>query len=191
MVESSSLTDPQLAEIYEWPPTLTFRLNMLIGSDGTTAGEDGTSFSLTSEEDRRILRIIRHDADVVVLGAESVRKEGWYFPPHGRLIVLSKSGVLPLETCPHPDRLFISPSLNSALHNLRENEHKILCEGGLTTAELVQQHVSFDEIALTFQDKESTPPDFIDFTEYQLHSELTEKTSEMTFRFWRRAAKPH
>lgn len=191
MVESSTRTDVQLSQFYAWPSSLTFRLNMLIGPSGTTAGEDGTSVSLTSAQDRRILRLIRKDADVVLLGAESVRKEGWFFPPTGRLIVLSKTGNLPLETCPHPERLFIAPSLSSALHNLRENENKILCEGGLATAELVHQHVCFDEIALTFRNEDSTAPDFIDFSEYQLLSELTEKSSEMTFRFWRRAAKPH
>ena len=191
MVESSTLTDVQLSQIYAWPSSLTFRLNMLVGPTGTTTGDDGTSVSLTSAQDRRILRLIREDADVVLLGAESVRKEGWFFPPGGRMIVLSKSGNIPLETCPHPERLFIAHSLSSALHNLRKNEHKILCEGGLTTAELLHQNAFFDEIALTFRHEDSSAPEFIDFSEYQLLSALSEKSSEMTFRFWRRAAKPH
>jgi hypothetical protein len=191
MSESSALTDNELALIYRWPEELCFRLNLLIGPNGNISGEDGTSLSLTSPEDRRILRIIRHSADVVIVGAESVRKEGWFFPPQGRLIVLSHSGSLPMETCPHPHRVFVASSVKAILHNLRPDEHRILCEGGLTTARALHEHLGFDEIALSNSGSIEHVPDFLDVQDYDLVSNLSDNSTNITFRFWRRAAKPH
>lgn len=190
MLSSNQLSDQELSDIYAWPETLTIRLNLLLSSNGIV-GSDGTSHSLTNSEDRRILRIIRADADVVIVGAESVRKEGWFLPPQGRLIVLSTTGLLPWDTCPDSTRVFVAPSASAIMHNLSASETRVLCEGGLATAELISQRIGFDEIALSTLGTEISPKaEFLRIPdEFSLISEFTDSAHHMTFRFWRRAVR--
>ena len=54
-------------------------LNMVTAADGATSA-DGVSASLSSPVDRRVFAAIRAVADVVVVAAETVRREG-YGPP--------------------------------------------------------------------------------------------------------------
>ncbi|MXW59997.1 MAG: pyrimidine reductase family protein [Acidimicrobiia bacterium] len=54
-------------------------LNMVTSADGATSA-DGVSASLSSPVDRRVFAAIRSVADVVVVAAETVRREG-YGPP--------------------------------------------------------------------------------------------------------------
>lgn len=70
------------------------RLNLVTTLDGRAAGDDGTSESLTSRTDRMILGVIRQHADVVLVGAESVRREGYVRPRRAALAVVSASGDL-------------------------------------------------------------------------------------------------
>lgn len=190
MVESSTLTDAQLANIYRWSDQRTFRLNMLLTAEGKVYGVDGSSKSLTSAEDRRILRIIRADVDVVILGAQSIRTEGWFLPPRGRIAVLSHSGNIPWETCPDKGRVNVYPSIPSLIHSLGEKDKNILCEGGLETAAAFAVQVGFDEIALTRIDDSSTSPipeSFGIAREFRCDSILTDQPQKMSFQFWRRA----
>ena len=189
-MESSSLTDEQLSQHYAWPHGRSVRLNMVLSSSDETRGADSTSHTLTSVEDRRILRVIRSDADVVIVGSESVRQEGWFLPPRGRLAVLSRSGELPWDSCPDPARVTTHPSVQAIVHSLKNEEEHILCEGGPITAQLVCQQWGFDHIALT---RIGTPPsrelpEFLsDCGDFELQSVLSEQNSGMTFQYWRRA----
>ncbi len=70
------------------------RLNLVSTLDGRAAGPDGTSESLTSGADRMILGVIRELADVVVVGAESVRREGLGRPRRAALAIVSATGDL-------------------------------------------------------------------------------------------------
>lgn len=70
------------------------RLNLVTTLDGRAAGADGTSESLTSRTDRMILGVIRQLADVVLVGAESVRREGYLRPRRAALAIVSASGDL-------------------------------------------------------------------------------------------------
>lgn len=70
------------------------RLNLVSTLDGRAAGPDGTSESLTSRADRMILGVIRELADVVVVGAESVRREGLGRPRRAALAIVSVTGDL-------------------------------------------------------------------------------------------------
>ncbi|WP_394279429.1 dihydrofolate reductase family protein [Microbacterium sp.] len=70
------------------------RLNMLTSLTGAAVGSDGTSDTLTSRVDRAILSAIRAEADVVVVGAQTVRAEGYVLPRRARLAVVSRSGDL-------------------------------------------------------------------------------------------------
>ncbi|WP_375384324.1 dihydrofolate reductase family protein [uncultured Microbacterium sp.] len=88
------------------------RLNMVTSLTGSAAGEDGTSETLTSRIDRSILGVIRRDADVVVVGAQSVRAEGYVVPRTARLAVVTSSGRLTghrlsLEHGAEPDRVLL------------------------------------------------------------------------------------
>lgn len=184
-------SDGQLSEFYAWPQSRTLRCNLVLNSQNDVKGQDGTSLSLTNNEDRRLLRIIRADADVVISGAQSIRAEGWFLPPHGRLCVLSLSGVLPWETCPDRSRVFVYQSAKSLLRGLLQNELRILCEGGLITAELLAQQYGFDELALSFSDSTSVspPPEvLLQDAVFDLVTHLHDQEHNMAFGLWRRAA---
>ena len=70
------------------------RVNMIASLNGSVAGSDGTSDSLSSRLDRRILGVIRELADVVLIGAGSVRAEGYVVPARAALAVVTASGDL-------------------------------------------------------------------------------------------------
>ncbi|WP_405372923.1 MULTISPECIES: dihydrofolate reductase family protein [unclassified Microbacterium] len=83
-----------LAERYHRSESAYVRLNMIASLTGAAAGADGTSDTLTNRVDRAILGAIRADADVVLVGAQSVRAEGYLVPRHARLAIASASGDL-------------------------------------------------------------------------------------------------
>lgn len=70
------------------------RLNMITSLTGSAVGPDGTSDTLTNRADRAILGVIRASADAVVVGAQTVRAEGYLLPKRSRLVVVSRSGDL-------------------------------------------------------------------------------------------------
>jgi riboflavin biosynthesis pyrimidine reductase len=189
-VESSELDDLQLSSLYSWPSERSFGLNLVLTDTGASTGTDGTSLSLTSAEDRRILKLLRAKADVVIVGAQSVRSEGWFLPPHGRLAILSTSGNIPWESCPDASRVGVYPSVSALIHSLRNEEKRILCEGGLTAASLIAERVGFDQIALTrigTQGIETVPSELTPFESYTVSHTLTDSQNNMTFQYWRRA----
>ena len=83
-----------LRERYARTEDAYVRLNMITSLTGSAAGSDGTSESLTSRVDRAILGVIRAAADVVVVGAQSVRAEGYVVPRSSRLAIVTSSGDL-------------------------------------------------------------------------------------------------
>ena len=70
------------------------RLNFVASVDGSVIGADGTSDSLSSVVDRRILGVIRELADVVLVGAGTVRAERYVLPRRTPLAVATSSGDL-------------------------------------------------------------------------------------------------
>lgn len=68
------------------------RVNLIASVDGGAQGDDGTSESLTNRADRAILGAIRAESDAVLVGAASVRAEGYVLPRTARLAVLTASG---------------------------------------------------------------------------------------------------
>jgi len=76
-----------LAQVYAYPEQVRhgrawLRANMVSGLDGA-ARLDGLSDGLSSEADKRIFGVLRALADVVLVGAETVRAEG-YRPARAR-----------------------------------------------------------------------------------------------------------
>lgn len=83
-----------LARTYAPPDDVRVRLNMITALTGSAVGPDCTSETLTNRTDRAVLRTIRAHADAVVVGAASVRAEGYVVPRHARLAVLTTTGDL-------------------------------------------------------------------------------------------------
>jgi riboflavin biosynthesis pyrimidine reductase len=66
--------DP-LAEIYTWPKGWWVRAMMVQTLDGAFFGPDGKSRSISSDRDREVLVEARRLADVVLVGAQTIRAE--------------------------------------------------------------------------------------------------------------------
>jgi riboflavin biosynthesis pyrimidine reductase len=64
-----------LADAYDWPQDRWVRACMVMGLDGSIAGPDGLSGSISSPTDRAVLAAIRRFADVYLVGAGTVRAE--------------------------------------------------------------------------------------------------------------------
>lgn len=83
-----------LAQWYSLPGDGWVRLNLVTSVTGSAAGADGTSDSLTNTTDRRILGVVRAMSDVVLVGAASVRAEGYQVPRSARLAIITGTGDL-------------------------------------------------------------------------------------------------
>lgn len=115
-----------------WPQSGRWiRANILMDAHGHVAGADGTSATLTRGRDRELLRELRADADVVIVGGASVRAEGWFFPPHGDILVVSKSGAVPIDEAANPERVHVVSSIESlrAALDVLHARH-VICESG-------------------------------------------------------------
>ena len=108
-------TDDQLRMLYAVPPspadvTRPFvRANFIVTVDGHVTGRDGLSGSINNPADKRVFDLLRSLADTVLVGAGTVRAEGYgriEAPEDGPapdLVVVSNSGVM-------PDSVLDSPS---------------------------------------------------------------------------------
>jgi riboflavin biosynthesis pyrimidine reductase len=120
-------------ELYAWPgPWL--RVNMVSTVDGSAQGADGLSGSINNEADKVVFDELRAGADVVVVGAGTVRAEG-YGPLGMPLVVVGSS--LPEKVDGQPGvRLHRGgdpEALQALVDGLRaEGLTRILCEGGPT-----------------------------------------------------------
>jgi len=84
----------RLRELYAIPRPDWLRINLIVSVSGSAAGPDGTSETLTNPTDRRILGVIRDLSDIVVVGARSVRAEGYRVPKTAALGIVTASGNL-------------------------------------------------------------------------------------------------
>jgi riboflavin biosynthesis pyrimidine reductase len=94
------------------PPTgdAWVRLNLVSALGGQITGASGTSDDLADGIDRPLMGIIRGTADVVLVGAESVRANGYGIPKIPALAVATVSGDLSGNAFPDeipPGRLFV------------------------------------------------------------------------------------
>ncbi len=71
------LTDEALLAAYPWPDGPWVRAMMVTTLDGAFAGPDGRSGSISSEADKRVFDTVRRLADAVVVGAGTIRAEGY------------------------------------------------------------------------------------------------------------------
>lgn len=100
----------RLLELYAPPTRDWVRCNFVSSVTGSAEGGDGTSESLTSRLDRRLLGVIREQADLVLVGAQSVRAEGYRTPRTSALAIVTSSGRLDghrIGDDPDPERVLV------------------------------------------------------------------------------------
>lgn len=169
---------PRLLELYRPPRADWVRVNLIAAVTGAAVGSDGTSESLSNPVDRRILGVIRELADVVLIGAQSLRAEGYQHPRRSRLAVVTISGNVgghrlrpedpaPIVLCPPSAVVRVRAGLASAeivpvepmdgalspadiLAALREHGFaSIVCEGGPSLAGQLIDGGLVDELCLS------------------------------------------
>lgn len=75
---ADELDDEGLLAAYPWPDSGRWvRAMMATTLDGSAAGPDGLSGSISSETDRRVFDSVRRLADTVLVGAGTLRAEGY------------------------------------------------------------------------------------------------------------------
>jgi riboflavin biosynthesis pyrimidine reductase len=193
MLSFADLSRSDLETLYAWPSNVTSRINLVVDTDGSTTGADGSSNTLSSQHDRQILKLVREDASLVIVGANSVRCEGWHIPSHGFLAVVSRHGLDELPPCPQPERIHVG-ALETVLEFAQSSPHWI-CEGGKTLVEVLLASDRIDELCLTLtlpaQSSSTTPllPEWI-FQKLQFTPELKHaiRDGNKLFTLWRRGA---
>ncbi len=90
----ADLSDDELAEVYAPRTTPWLRVNFVSTVDGAAQGPDGLSKSINNAADMRVFNALRDRADCLVVGAGTLRAEGYQIP-RKPLVVVSRSGVVP------------------------------------------------------------------------------------------------
>lgn len=86
--------DAALERLYAAPDDW-LRVNFVATVDGAATGPDGRSGSINNAVDHRVFRLLRRLADAVVVGAGTVRGEGYGAVPGKPLVVVSRRGAVP------------------------------------------------------------------------------------------------
>jgi riboflavin biosynthesis pyrimidine reductase len=143
--------DGSVEELYAWPDRPWLRVNMVSTVDGAAQGADGLTGTINNALDRRVFDLLRVDADVVVVGAGTVRAEG--YGPLGKPFVVVGSSLPPqLEGQPdvrlHPGG--DDEALRGLVDGLRaEGLPRILSEGGPTLLAGLLRAGVVDELCCT------------------------------------------
>jgi riboflavin biosynthesis pyrimidine reductase len=119
-------------ELYAWPDRPWLRVNMVSTVDGAAQGPDGLSGSINNDVDHRVFDLLRVGADVVLVGAGTVRAEG-YGPLEKPLVVVGST--LPPQLEGRADVRLHPGGDDHALRRLVEDLRaqglgRILSEGG-------------------------------------------------------------
>ncbi|WP_310962243.1 dihydrofolate reductase family protein [Nocardioides terrisoli] len=102
------VTDDDLARLYAAPRREWLRINFVSTVDGAATGSDGLSGSINNASDKRIFDLLRTLADGLVVGAGTLRAEG-YAVPRLPLVVVSRRADVPetLREAP-PGRILVA-----------------------------------------------------------------------------------
>lgn len=153
-----------------------FRLNLVSSLNGSFAGADGLSDSLSNPHDRLLLAVIRKTADVVLVGGKTAQLEGYANTSGPPLAIISQTGELSKApfTPGHPLYVLVPPGVEPRLPSGVECEtvsvdalddgldveacsrvlqsrgmHRIVCEGGPTLATRALEANLVTEVCLT------------------------------------------
>lgn len=86
-----------LAAAYAVPRTPWLRVGMVSSVDGAATGESGKSGSINNEADKVVFDLLRSLADAVVVGAGTLREEGYRPLGDKPLVAVSRRGSVPLR----------------------------------------------------------------------------------------------
>jgi riboflavin biosynthesis pyrimidine reductase len=100
-LEREALRD-WLAERYALTGAAWVRVNLVAALGGQTTASDGTSDGLTGGIDRLLLAVLRRAADVVLVGAGTLRAERLGMPRTAALAVATRRGDLDPSVLPDP-----------------------------------------------------------------------------------------
>jgi riboflavin biosynthesis pyrimidine reductase len=104
------VSDDEFVAAYEFPARRPcVRASMVTTLDGATRGPDGGSRSISSEADARIFSFLRRAADVILVGAGTMRAER-YQPSRYPIAIVTRSGHLPASLPIFADRTAQTPS---------------------------------------------------------------------------------
>jgi riboflavin biosynthesis pyrimidine reductase len=87
--------DDDLRSLYAAPDEPWLRVNFVSTVDGAATGDDGTSRSINNGADKLVFDLLRELSDAVVVGAGTVRVEG-YAVGRKPLVVVSRTGSVPV-----------------------------------------------------------------------------------------------
>ena len=90
----ADLDDDALDALYEPPSRPWLRVNFVSTLDGASQGADGLSKGINNSADKRVFHTLRRRADVLIVGAGTLRDEG-YAAPTLPLVIVSRSGNVP------------------------------------------------------------------------------------------------
>ena len=149
------------------------RVNLITDCLGNTVGDSRSSRDLTGGADRDLLSALRAEADVILIGGETVRTEKDSIPRNKDVVIVSKSGNVPLSaisrargritvlhdrsaSAPSPAngvvlRQFTGAAIIKAVSAL--GYRKIVCEGGPTLARNLLKAQVVDEWCQTLSPK--------------------------------------
>lgn len=92
--ETSGGAADDLATLYAPPESSWMRVNFVSTLDGAATGADGRSGSINNAIDKQVFDLLRTLSDVVVVGAGTLRTEG-YGPLHKPLVIVSRRADVP------------------------------------------------------------------------------------------------
>lgn len=72
---SGPVSEEEVADLYPWPGESWLRTMMVTTLDGAFVSDEGTSKKISSHEDRAVMAAARRDADVILIGARTLRAE--------------------------------------------------------------------------------------------------------------------
>ena len=131
MGEPVHVLAPELSQFYSWPQGRWVRAMMLHTLDGAYFGPDGSSKSLSNSRDRDVLLETRRSADVVLVGAATIRAER-YRPMRTNAVVAIVSPSLDL---PWEEPLFGESTHTPIVFTVTGNERREALEVALEMQE--------------------------------------------------------
>lgn len=111
----ADLDDVALAAAYAPRGEPWLRVNFVSTVDGAAVGGDGLSKSINTAADKRVFDALRAQADCLVVGAGTLRDEG-YDVPRIPLVVVSRSGQVPDNLADAPSGRILMATVESAEH---------------------------------------------------------------------------
>lgn len=111
----ADLTDHELAEVYAARAEPWLRVNFVSTIDGAAQGGDGVSKSINNEADKRVFDLLRSKADCLVVGAGTLRDEG-YDVPKIPLVVVSRGAQVPESLLGAPEGRILMATVEGAEH---------------------------------------------------------------------------